>query len=108
MLRAGAAYERNDLVFCSKLGKLADERDVRDVFIKVCKKADIKTGADGIHVHCLRHTFATRGLENGISMRVMQDLLGHATFKETADTYSHVLPDTREEEMKKLEGVVNY
>ena len=108
MLRAGAAYERNDLVFCSKLGKIADERDVRDVFIKVCKKANIKTGVDGLHVHCLRHTFATRGLENGISMRVMQDLLGHATFKETADTYSHVLPDTREEEMKKLEGVVNY
>lgn len=52
--------------------------------------------------HVLRHTFATRGLENGIPPKVMQELLGHTSITMTLDIYSHVLPDTKAEEMKKL------
>ena len=46
-------------------------------------------------------TFATRGLENGIPLKVMQELLGHANISMTADTYSHVLPDTKRNEVTK-------
>lgn len=52
--------------------------------------------------HTLRHTFATRGLENGIPPKVMQELLGHTSITMTLDIYSHVLPNTKAEEMKKL------
>ncbi len=52
--------------------------------------------------HSLRHTFATRGLENGIPPKVMQDLLGHTSITMTLDIYSHVLPDTKEIEMQKI------
>lgn len=55
--------------------------------------------------HTLRHTFATRGLENGIPPKVMQELLGHTSITMTLDIYSHVLPDTKAEEMKKLANV---
>lgn len=41
-------------------------------------------------VHSLRHTFATRCLENGIDMKVVQKWLGHSSIKMTADTYSHI------------------
>ena len=73
-------------------------------FAAICRKAEIS----GFHIHCLRHTFATRGLENGIDMRVMQKYLGHASIKETVDTYTHVLPDMKANEMRKLENSVAY
>ncbi|MDR1771691.1 MAG: tyrosine-type recombinase/integrase [Hungatella sp.] len=56
--------------------------------------------------HALRHTFATRGLEQRIPLKVMQVNLGHSSLAMTADLYSHVLPDTKEEEMKKIENIL--
>lgn len=55
--------------------------------------------------HTLRHTFATRGLEQGIPPKIMQALLGHSTIAMTLDTYSHVLPDTKAEEIQKISGL---
>lgn len=52
--------------------------------------------------HTLRHTFATRGLENGIQPKVMQELLGHTSITMTLDIYSHVLPDTKATETQKI------
>lgn len=67
-----------------------------------------KIGVSNIHPHCLRHTFATRGAENNVDVRVMQKFLGHATIKETADTYTHVLNDLKQSEILKLDKAVNY
>ncbi|WP_081678948.1 tyrosine-type recombinase/integrase [Blautia wexlerae] len=67
-----------------------------------------KIGLSGLHPHCLRHTFATRGAENDIDVRVMQRFLGHATIQETADTYTHVLTDLKRNEILKLDKAVNY
>lgn len=52
--------------------------------------------------HALRHTFATRGMEKGIPPKVMQELLGHTSIIMTLDIYSHVLPNTKAQEIKKL------
>ena len=43
-------------------------------------------------LHDLRHTFATRCLECGISMKVVQQWLGHSRMETTASVYTHV-PD---------------
>ena len=79
-------------------------------------RVDIKKVIDRIHKeniefepitpHTFRHTFATRGLEQGIPLKVMQTILGHSSLSMTSDLYSHVLPDTKAEEMKKLENVL--
>ena len=52
--------------------------------------------------HCLRHTFATRALENGISAKVVQELLGHSTITLTLDLYTHVMQDTKTTEIQKM------
>lgn len=52
--------------------------------------------------HILRHTFATRAIERGIPPKVVQELLGHSSITMTLDLYTHVLPQTKAEEIKKL------
>ena len=68
---------------------------------------DLKAELEDVHPHTLRHTFATRGLENGIDLKVMQDLLGHSSIKMTADIYTHVLLDTKKNSILKLSDTLN-
>ncbi len=57
--------------------------------------------------HCFRHTFATRCFEAGIQPKTVQTYLGHATLQMTMDLYTSVLENHRQEEMQKLENVLN-
>ncbi|MDP8938859.1 MAG: tyrosine-type recombinase/integrase [Actinomycetota bacterium] len=43
--------------------------------------------------HDLRHTCATVLLKQGVHVKFVQELLGHADIALTLNTYSHVLPD---------------
>lgn len=53
-------------------------------------------------LHDLRHTFATYCLECGVSMRVVQQWLGHSSINVTAKIYMHVLDEFQRAEAKKL------
>lgn len=41
------------------------------------------------HFHCLRHTFATRCIENGADYKCVSEILGHTTINTTLNMYVH-------------------
>ena len=53
-------------------------------------------------LHSLRHTFATRCLESGVSIRVVQKWLGHSRIDTTSKIYTHILSSFEFDECKKL------
>jgi len=68
-----------------KGGKYTAE-SVRQFLRKSCKNANI---SKAVTPHTLRHSYATHLLENGVDIRYIQSLLGHAK-PETTMIYTHV------------------
>lgn len=55
------------------------------------------------HLHDLRHTFATRCLECGIAIKVVQKWLGHSQLNTTAGIYVHCMEDYLAIEARKFQ-----
>ena len=66
----------------------------RDTLKNMFRKLKRKSGVERLHPHLLRHTFATRYLENGGSIYTLKELLGHTTLKQT-QAYLHVAQNRR-------------
>ena len=60
----------------------------------------------GASFHSLRHTAATKMLELGVSPKVVQERLGHASISITLDLYSHVTPSLQAEAARRLDGAL--
>ena len=59
--------------------------------------------SDNLHTHRLRHTFVTRCIEKGISLSVIQEIVGHVQSSSiTLDTYTSISNNFIEQELKKL------
>jgi integrase len=70
-------------VFCGPDGKRF--YDIRKSFFAACRRA----GIEGFRFHDLRHTFASHLVMNGVSLKAVQELLGHADLSMTM-RYAHL------------------
>lgn len=59
-----------------------------------CIWPDIRdaAGLPDVHLHDLRHTFASNCLAGGLDVRTLSEYLGHKSAKVTLDTYCHLIP----------------
>ena len=70
----------NSFVFVNKYGNPFSQRSIQRIIEKAKIESDI--GKD-IHIHTLRHSFATHLLEEGVDIRKIQELLGHSDLSTT-------------------------
>ena len=91
----------NNLVFISRRSGEPVKNSAYDTCLdKICDQAGIKR----FSMHVLRHTFATRCIERGVSVKALQRLLGHANIATTLDIYVHVSDEYLIEAMRVFEG----
>ncbi len=89
---------KQEYLFTGNNGKLS-ERNIQKIVEKAAKRAGIEKS---IHPHTLRHSFATHLLENGVDIRKIQELLGHADLS-TTQIYTHIST----EELKKIKSPID-
>ena len=73
-------------VFINKTGYRLQPQSIRTVLNDIVKKIELPKK---VTPHVFRHSFATKLLENGADLRVVQELLGHASISNT-QIYTHV------------------
>lgn len=87
-LKAGQAWQDNDLVFCTSVGTPLDAANVRRSFRRITKAAGL--GANWTPRE-LRHSFVSIMSGNGVTIEQIADLVGHKTTVVTQKVYRHQL-----------------
>ena len=73
-------------LFLSVRGRRLDRRRAWEMLVATARSAGFR---EGISPHTLRHSFATHLLEGGADLRIVQELLGHASIN-TTQLYTHL------------------
>jgi integrase len=92
-LALGDAWREHGLVFASSIGTPIEPRNLNRRWDVLRRRA----GLEGLRLHDLRHGCATFLLAQGVSARAIMEVLGHAEIGVTMNTYTHVLPELRQE-----------
>ena len=79
-------------------GELPDYRQFRDNLKRASKHAGLPAS---FSIHALRHTTATRLIQKGVNLRIVQRYLGHKTIV-TTTKYAHVQDDDLQSALEKI------
>uniref|UniRef100_UPI00292FB47F tyrosine-type recombinase/integrase n=1 Tax=uncultured Ruminococcus sp. TaxID=165186 RepID=UPI00292FB47F len=98
-LRLGKGYADHGYVFANEFGYAVEPSYLRDVYERILKSA----GVSHYKFHTIRHTFATRAIENGAPVKIVSEILGHSSVQLTMDVYCHPSVSAKRSVMEKLE-----
>lgn len=100
---AGDKYLDQGYLFAWEDGRPPESGNLSKHFKKLIRDNGFP---EEITFHKLRHSFATALLENGESLKTVQELLGHATI-ETTGMYSHVINKTKQRAATRVGKLIN-
>lgn len=101
--QAGDRWIDNGLVFTTALGKPLDGTGISKRFHQYLDRA----GLAQRRFHDLRHSCATLLMVQGVSPRVVMEVLGHSQISLTMNTYSHVIPELKRQAADRMEDLLN-
>lgn len=104
--------EWNGIVFTTNNGNPVGASTFRTMMMRIVNNINDDRKANSgdnkyeafkhVFMHSLRHTFATRCIENGVQPKALQMILGHSTLSITMDLYVHVTDEQSFLEMEKM------
>ena len=98
----GNSYIDSDYICVNPMGGLYTPNYITQHFSLLLKKHNLRH----IRFHDLRHTCASLLLKNGISMREIQEWLGHSNFTTTAGTYAHLETSAKDASAARMAEVI--
>ena len=103
--------EKNDYLFTTKFNTPLNSQIYSDAIKEVIDMINVSKSCDEemeyFSGHTFRHTFATRCFEAGVSPKVVQSYLGHATLQMTMDLYTHVMPEKLNSDIERIASKEN-
>ncbi len=98
-----ARKEKTGYIFTIDRGQPLLQNRCLNNLHKICQEAGIRQ----IKWHTLRHTFASRLISKGASVKAVQELLGHSDIKTTM-RYAHLEKNVLSETIKILDGLSTF
>lgn len=102
-LAAGDAYCESGFIVTNSMGGYVEPRTFKDSYNQILQLSGLRH----FTFHALRHTFASRAMEQGMDVKTLSVILGHASVAFTLDTYAHVLDDHKQAGMALMEDLFN-
>lgn len=99
---AGDNYNDLGFLVCTKSGQPLPKHHCHELWSRLL----VKTGMRKIRFHDLRHTCASLLVFIGEHPKVIQERLGHSSFKITMDLYSHLMPNMQLQASEALEKLL--
>ena len=89
-------------IVCSSKGEMVPPERVERTFYRILKNLDISQAG----THSLRHTFASLLFAEGVDIKTVSTILGHASIQITLNTYIHLLEKADHNAVAKLDDVI--
>lgn len=99
---AGSNWDGSDLVFANRNGGPTQAKHVIEQFHHLLNNAGMRR----IRFHDLRHSCATLLLVQGVSPRVVMEVLGHSEIALTMNAYSHVVPELQRDAADRMQAIL--
>jgi len=93
----------DNLIFPSPMGKTLRIGNWRKTVFDPARKA---AGLEGLRPHDLRHTAASLAIQSGANVKVVQQMLGHASAAMTLDVYAGLFGDDLDSVADRLDSLV--